>query len=489
MANLNDGVALLFVAGLLIFWLTPLSAWWMLSSHPDRNARLWFIGTALYAIVATMFVFGTSLPGWIRGPLAYALSLGSLFCMAESLRRELSNKTAPIAIYLLALISYFVFMLILMWAGSFIPYGLVINLIVLSGTEIFLIFFTIKVQKCYNSRSIWLIVVVLLLFVASNLSRAFVFFSTGHLPVLLDFTLHANIAILINILSVIFYCYGYWGFVIEKNRQAALLANERAIEAREKEAIAFASKRFAEEALKERTELLGRLTEATKMAQSGALSAAIAHEINQPIAAIHINTSEAKRMLAGLHDDGTAIKAVANIVDRIQNDNVRIATIIKRIRAIFRDEPINVQIGNIDHMIKNVVSLLRPRIMSQNMDIEMNLNAQTAFRFSPGEIEHVVINILTNALDAVRPQTNPKIAIETWVDGEAVAIAIDDNGPGIGKQRQEVIFELRESSKPTGSGLGLWLSRYIVERHNGSIQATQSALGGARFIIVLPIAA
>jgi C4-dicarboxylate-specific signal transduction histidine kinase len=100
-----------------------------------------------------------------------------------------------------------------------------------------------------------------------------------------------------------------------------------------------------------------------------------------------------------------------------------------------------------------------------------------------------MINLLNNSIEALSNsnQSNKEIQIHTRVFGNFVELKISDNGPGIPDQLKASIFELMKTNKKQGMGLGLWLCKHIVERHQGRISYQQSALGGAEFLIQLPI--
>lgn len=482
MSQLHPGVQLLLISGLTIFWLIPLSSWAMLGGQRDRNARLWFIGTGAYSVVATLFVFRSALPEWMNGPLAGTLSGVSVMCLLESMRLELHPKPTPWLVYGGLTGTWFVVLMTLRALGyQAVP---AVHLSMLSALEIVLMAVTYRVLRQYKSRALWIVLLTFAAFWLINMSRVVEFVWTGRFSTLLEFTPIASIALVVNYLSAIFYCYGYWGFVVEKSRLRLVQATEETVLAREAERLAEERTRLAHEVLRERTALLDRLSKIGKMAQSGALSATIAHEVNQPLASVRLNVELAQSMA----EDIQAPEALKRVLARTAEDNLRAATIVRRVRDMFRPGQAVKDDLVLDDLVRFVVDLMKKRLQDDHVQIQLVLEALGLFHFARGELEHVLMNLLDNALDAVtQVETGQRwIRVNTWREPGWLCIAVTDNGPGIAPDVQEHIFELSESSKEQGLGLGLWLSRYIAERHGGRLWLDARQETGTRFVLQLP---
>lgn len=462
MSHLHPGVVLLLLSGLVIFWLTPISAWWMLSRQSNPNARLWFTGTALYALVATVFVFGNGIPGWLRGPLVAGLSLLSVLCLFESLRREVSERPTPWRAYFLVWLAEQAVISGFYKVGLYSTWGVAFHLTYISMTELALMVLANQVRRQHQSRALWLIMFMLSVFVASNISRMLEIVLTGRFSALLDFTLLASVGLMVNYLSVVFYCYGYWGFVVEKNQNLMVKATEQAVLARERE----------------------KLAQVGKLAQSGALSASIAHEVNQPLAAIQLNAEEAQRMAR----EGGASEDLLVLLSRIEQDNRRAAQVVQRIRAMFRQDSPKHEPMVLDELVLRMVNVNRARLDRERIDLRLVLDAPQTFEFAAGELEHIVMNLLDNAMDSMRvvPAQERSLVLRTWREPGVVCLSVTDSGLGVSEDRKVHLFELLQTTKEQGMGLGLWLSRYIAERHGGSIRLEEEAGPGACFVVRLP---
>jgi signal transduction histidine kinase len=238
--------------------------------------------------------------------------------------------------------------------------------------------------------------------------------------------------------------------------------------------------------LEEREGLISSLLIANKTAATGALSASIAHELNQPVAAISLNTEFIQRKLNEGETDPGGLKEV---ITHIQQDNHRIARIVSTLRDIFRQEEIKASDIHLDELIEQIKPIITPQARDLKINLKFNLSVNQSIPLNSNEISQVIINLLNNSIEALSNanQENKEIQIHTGVFGNYVELKISDNGPGVPDHLKASIFDLMKTNKKQGMGLGLWLCKHIVERHQGRISYQQSALGGAEFLIQLPI--
>jgi signal transduction histidine kinase len=238
--------------------------------------------------------------------------------------------------------------------------------------------------------------------------------------------------------------------------------------------------------LSEREELISSLMIANKTAATGALSASIAHELNQPVAAISLNTEFIQRKLSEGEADPSGLKEV---ISHIQQDNHRIAKIVSTLRDIFRQEEIKASDIHLDELIEQIKPIILPQVRDLKIDLKFDLNVNQSIPLNSNEISQVIINLLNNSMEALSNATQAKkvIQIQTKVFGNYVELKISDNGPGIPDQLKASIFDLMKTNKKQGMGLGLWLCKHIIDRHQGRISYQPSELGGAEFLIQLPI--
>ena len=241
------------------------------------------------------------------------------------------------------------------------------------------------------------------------------------------------------------------------------------------------------ELLKEKERLIYGLMKANKTAATGALSASIAHELNQPLGASNLNIQFLKMKLE---------KGVINpelgkeILDSLEEDNKRAATIVKSLRSIFTDGQTNAKEAQLGDLVAKVLDIVKPELKSKNIQIQLSVDDNLAIKVNSAEIEQVILNLLNNAIQALANSgtLQRRIAIEAMKVGNSVHLSVSDNGTGVPEDFQSHLFELLNTTKQTGMGLGLWLCKHIVTRYGGSIHYEDAIGGGARFIVELPLA-
>ena len=239
------------------------------------------------------------------------------------------------------------------------------------------------------------------------------------------------------------------------------------------------------ELLKEKERLIYGLMKANKTATTGALSASIAHELNQPLGASNLNIQFLKMKLE---------KGVLNpelgkeILNSLEEDNKRAATIVKSLRSIFTEGKLSAQETQLGDLITKVLEVVKPELKSKNIQIQLRIDQDLMILVNSSEIEQVILNLLTNAIQSLGNYGGlaRRISVEAIKTGQSVQFSVADNGSGVPQAFQPQLFELLSTTKQTGMGLGLWLCKHIVTRYSGSIHYEDVVGGGARFIVKFP---
>jgi C4-dicarboxylate-specific signal transduction histidine kinase len=242
------------------------------------------------------------------------------------------------------------------------------------------------------------------------------------------------------------------------------------------------------ELLKEKERLIYGLMKANKTAATGALSASIAHELNQPLGASNLNIQFLKMKL----ERGALNPEVGKeILDSLEEDNKRAATIVKSLRSIFTEGESNTQRVILGDLISKVLAIVKPELKSKNIQIQLRADDDLLVLVNSSEIEQVILNLLNNAIQALGNSSTlqRRITIEATKVDQSVRLSIADNGMGVPLEFKSQLFELLSTTKQTGMGLGLWLCKHIVTRYNGTISYEDAIGGGARFMVELPSAA
>ena len=239
------------------------------------------------------------------------------------------------------------------------------------------------------------------------------------------------------------------------------------------------------ELLKEKERLISGLMKANKTAATGALSASIAHELNQPLGASSLNIQFLKMKLEkGLLNPELG----KEILDSLEHDNKRAATIVKSLRSIFTEGESNAQEVQLGDLIVKVLDIVKPELKSKNIQIQLRVDDGLVIKVNPAEIEQVMLNLVNNAAQALANAgtLQRRIAIEAIKAGQLVRLTVSDNGNGVPVEFKAHLFELLSTTKQTGMGLGLWLCKHIVTRYSGSIHYEDAIGGGAKFVVEFP---
>ena len=234
---------------------------------------------------------------------------------------------------------------------------------------------------------------------------------------------------------------------------------------------------------KQRNELahLSRLT------MLGELSGTLAHELNQPLAAILSNAQAALRFLAL---DTPALDEVRNILEDIVGDDKRASEVIQRLRLLLRKNEEQHQRLEVNEVVQDVLKLVGSDLVSRNIAVNSDLSSELPAVIGDRVLlQQVLLNLILNGCDAMahnEPAGHRRLQICTLWNGEAVQVSVGDQGRGIAPDDMARIFEPFFTTKPQGMGLGLAICRNIIAAHNGQLWATNNTDSGTSFYFTLP---
>jgi len=234
-------------------------------------------------------------------------------------------------------------------------------------------------------------------------------------------------------------------------------------------------------------ELELRLSDANRIASIGQLSASIAHEINQPLAGIVTNASTGLRMLEA---DPPHLDGARETLKRTLRDGNRAAEVIARLRALFGQGDLALEPLDLNEATREVLGLLSSDLERNRVVLDLRLDPTLpSIAGVRIQLQQVMLNLIRNASEAMaevhdRPR---QLVIETGPEeGDRVRVRVADSGMGLGSQNLHKPFEAFYSTKRTGMGVGLSVSRSIIERHNGRLWAESNDDHGATFLISIP---
>jgi PAS domain S-box-containing protein len=226
---------------------------------------------------------------------------------------------------------------------------------------------------------------------------------------------------------------------------------------------------------------------AARISMLGELTASIAHEVNQPLAAI---TTYGEAGLRWLNRPNPELSEVRDIVTRIVADAQRAASVIARVRNMASHRMQDEEIVSLDELVAEAVLFLRHEFQSHKVNV-VHLPSSGPARVTVDRIQlqQVIVNMAVNAIQAISATQceRREVVLRTTEEGAQVCCSVEDSGPGIPVEGTARIFESFFTTKNGGMGMGLPISRSIIEAHGGKMSAdNDSRLGGARFSFVLP---
>ncbi|KIC57208.1 hypothetical protein RM53_09950 [Brevundimonas nasdae] len=222
------------------------------------------------------------------------------------------------------------------------------------------------------------------------------------------------------------------------------------------------------------------LVQANRLAHLGQIVAGVAHEINQPVAAIRANADNALTLLSREQPDEAQAK-----LTRIQGLTERIGAIVEDLRGFARKTPPRTTTVVVDEAVEGALLLVSSRMREDGVAVERTGEARVFAQADRVRLEQVLVNLLQNAFEALGDQADARIGLDVSTTDDLVVIAVTDNGPGLSKATLRTLFTPFSTTKPNGLGLGLVISRDIVEAFGGSLVVASNGRRGARFEVRL----
>ncbi len=217
------------------------------------------------------------------------------------------------------------------------------------------------------------------------------------------------------------------------------------------------------------------------------LGAAIAHELNQPLTAIMLYMQAATRNAgsSGLDDD------TRGILEKAASEAERAGKILRGMRRFIEKGEVERRAVSIHEVIHEAVDLMSQSLIDKGIELHFSLDekgGQVQVNAEPVQIQQILVNLVRNAVDALKQAAEKKILIETVIRDKMVEIAVEDSGPGLDEDILPNLFRAFSASQNGGMGLGLAISRSIARRHDGELTTAAPQNGrGARFVLTLPL--
>jgi signal transduction histidine kinase len=232
---------------------------------------------------------------------------------------------------------------------------------------------------------------------------------------------------------------------------------------------------------------VNELAHMNRIATVGELSASIAHELKQPLAAIVINGSAGLRWLARQVPDVDEVRAS---LQRVIDEGNRASVVIDKVRAMFRKDDNRRELVDVNRLVLDTLSLISHQIQTHHISVQTALFESSTLSVLGDQVQlqQVMLNLIVNATEAMNSTPGAReLRIASGLhDGDGVLITVEDTGPGIAPESLDKIFDTFFTTKPNGMGMGLSICRSIIEAHGGRLWASGVAPHGCMFHVVLP---
>jgi two-component system sensor kinase FixL len=235
--------------------------------------------------------------------------------------------------------------------------------------------------------------------------------------------------------------------------------------------------------------LQSELVHVSRLTAMGEMASALAHELNQPLAAISNYMKGSRRLLAGSADPNTS--KIESAMDRAAEQALRAGQIIRRLRDFVARGESEKRVESLSKLIEEAGALGLAGAREQDVQLRFNLDPEFDLVLADRvQIQQVLVNLFRNALEAMAlSQQRELIVRNTGVADDMVEIEVSDTGSGFREDVKPNLFQTFFTTKETGMGVGLSISRSIIEAHGGRMWAESNAADGATFRFTLPAAA
>jgi two-component system, LuxR family, sensor kinase FixL len=229
------------------------------------------------------------------------------------------------------------------------------------------------------------------------------------------------------------------------------------------------------------------LAHVARITTMGELAASLAHELNQPLTAILSNAQAAQRFLAA---DPANIGEIGAILRDIVADDSRAGEVIRRVRELVKKGDLEIEALDLETIVREVVSLIRSDAILHNVHVVLEFDPGTPrIQGDKVQLQQVMLNLLLNAFQAMKdcPVAERQVTVRTELNNSMTIVAVRDRGEGLNDDQLEKIFQPFYTTKNNGLGLGLAISRSIVEAHGGRLWAQNNPDRGATICFTVPV--
>jgi len=236
--------------------------------------------------------------------------------------------------------------------------------------------------------------------------------------------------------------------------------------------------------LHERETLIDRMSKNKTLVEAGAFSAGMAHELNQYLARIELNTEKAIIIAA----ERGVFTEIEPIMAKIKNANASAAFLILQMKSLFKSSEVQVALCNPDTIVLEAIDLVAEHARRSDITIYSSLTVNSDVELWRPIFHQLIINLLMNAIESLDETEgrSKRIQIETSISEGQFILNVIDNGKGVSGELNDEVFSLFTTDKPYGTGIGLWFCKHVADKHYGKIEFRNLLINGAHFKVTIP---
>jgi two-component system sensor kinase FixL len=232
-------------------------------------------------------------------------------------------------------------------------------------------------------------------------------------------------------------------------------------------------------------QLQSELVHVARLSAMGEMASTLAHELNQPLTAVTNYVQSARHML-GAPERFTA-QRIAEIMDKAVEQTIRAGQIIRRLREFIRKGETDRAIADLNQIVREAAALSLVGAREQGIEVRMDLATDLPpVLIDQVQIQQVLLNLVRNGVEALQQVQDRRLTISTRSSGEGAVVRVADSGPGLSPEVAAHLLQPFVTTKANGTGIGLSISRSIVEAHGGQLTAEPAREGGVAFQFTLP---
>ena len=471
---MSSGALQLLISIFLVLLISlPLMSWVIGREYKEPSARVWFTAIALDSIVVLLTGFKTLIGESLSEVLSQSLVALIYLLLGAALNLERRDEPVPAKkiasfVMMFALIQSF-----LIWLDPTKFYAAIwINLVYII-ISIYLIKLTIALVRETTNTNLKFILVGWLIGLSGYLWRIYETINLGERILIFSLAPVSNWIIISSILTVILLSYGYLGYMQDKLVRSKLELAVKAKHAEVQRQLALAHAEELEEIVKQRDHMVIVNSRFQAIGGLTLFNSAIIHEITQPLSGLTLTLQS----LANQVSNGSQI--LRETVSRSIEMNDEIVHIVSTLRGLIQQGSIESQRIDAKFVINAILPVIRTECQLKNIELVTSIMPGSVhFEANTSLLQRVILNLVSNALDAMDKTVDPRLNIETDVeqfdDATFLVIRIQDNGKGMSDEQISCLFRPFASSKQDGTGVGLALSQILVMRWGGEIVATRA---------------